>query len=191
MYPDFQHLEYGKQRCFQASWLKTYSWLTYSRELDGGFCIACVLFGRGQSSCRPDRILVEKAMSKFNKATDVLKDHSKAQSHHDAMKDMARFISVMEHKEVPVDQMLHSALATQIEKNRTKLKSILKTVILCGKHNIPLRGHRDDAKYLSNESINCGNFQALLDFRIDAGDKILEEHFLTAPRNATYQSKTI
>lgn len=146
----------------------------------------------GQLTCsRPDRILVERAMSKFNKATDILKDHSKTQSHSNAMKDMARFTSVMEQKELPVDQMLHSALAMQIEKNRIKLKSILKTVVLCGKQSIPLRGHRDDAKYLNDETVNSGNFQALLDFRIDAGDEILQQHFLTAPRNATYRSKTI
>ena len=68
--------------------------------------------------------------------------------------------------------------------------SILKTVLLCGKQNISFRGHRDDSKYLSVDNQKCGNFQALLDFRIDAGDVVLKEHFETAPRNATYRSKT-
>lgn len=38
---------------------------------------------------------------------------------------------------------------------------------------------------------NPGNFQVLLDFRISGGDKILEKHFQTCPRNASYRSKTI
>ena len=67
----------------------------------------------------------------------------------------------------------------------------MKTIIFCGKQNIPLRGHRDDAKYLSKSNINPGNFQAFLDFRIDSGDKVLEEHFQNAPKTATYRSKTI
>ena len=33
-------------------------------------------------------------------------------------------------------------------------------------------------------SQKCGNFQALLDFIIDAGDEVLKQHFETAPCNA-------
>ena len=36
-------------RKFQSKWLKTFNWLTYSKTLDGAFCINCVLFG-GESS---------------------------------------------------------------------------------------------------------------------------------------------
>ena len=36
-----------------------------------------------------------------------------------------------------------------------------------------------------------GNFQALLEFRIDSGDQTLQHHLKRAPRNATYISKTI
>ena len=42
----------------------------YSKKLDGGLCLACVLFSKRQ----PDHILVGKAMTKYNKATDYLKD---------------------------------------------------------------------------------------------------------------------
>ena len=36
-----------------------------------------------------------------------------------------------------------------------------------------------------------GISRALLDFRVESGDKVLEEHFKTAPKTATYRSKTI
>ena len=77
-----------------------------------------------------------------------------------------------------------------INANRQKLLSIIKTVALCGKQTIALRGHRDD-ETCQETSWNRGNFQELLDFRIDSGDMILRDHFETAPKNATYKSKTI
>jgi len=36
-----------------------------------------------------------------------------------------------------------------------------------------------------------GNFHALLQFCIDAGDFVLKEHFQTGSKNALYTSKTI
>jgi len=38
---------------------------------------------------------------------------------------------------------------------------------------------------------NHGNLQALLDFPIESGDAVLKKHFESAPKNATYKSKTI
>ena len=67
-----------------------------------------------------------------------------------------------------------------------KLQSILKTVVFCGKQNIALRGHRDDSSHLQTDC-NAGNFQKLLEFRMEAGDTVLEEHFRTVPRNAMYR----
>ena len=42
----------------------------------------------------------------------------------------------------------------------------------------------------SISSSNKGNFRALLAFRVDAGNKVLEHHFDTCAKNATYTSKT-
>ena len=38
---------------------------------------------------------------------------------------------------------------------------------------------------------NHGNFRALLDFRVDAGDTLLGQHLTAAARNATYTSSVI
>eukprot|EP00057_Strongylocentrotus_purpuratus_P025478 XP_011679952.1 PREDICTED: uncharacterized protein LOC105445737 [Strongylocentrotus purpuratus] len=59
------------------------------------------------------------------------------------------------------------------EKNREFLKSIVETVLLCGRQNCVLRGHRDDSQYHDVDS-NCGNFRAFLEFRSNGGDKLLE-----------------
>ena len=65
---------------------------------------------------------------------------------------------------------------------------MFRTIIFCGRNNIALRGQRDDDP--TNASLS-GNFQALLEFRVQSGDQILQNHLQTAPRNATYISKTI
>ena len=94
----------------------------------------------------------------------------------------------MENKVKPVDKMHDVAFDRTVSQNREKLESIVKTVILCGRQNIPLRGHRDDSSHY--DSKDCGNFQALLNVRVDSGDTVMEEHFKKAPQNATFRSKT-
>lgn len=99
-----------------------------------------------------------------------------------AMNDFKR---MMQRGAVPIDQQLNNIVQQQIARNREILKSLFKTIIFCGKNNIPLRGRRDDDP--TNVALT-GNFQALLEFRVDSGDQTLQQHLDTAPRNATYIS---
>lgn len=98
---------------------------------------------------------------------------------------------VQEGKMPFISQQFSDIYLNTVELNRQKLRSIIKTVVLCGKQNIALRGHRDDSSHIGEASGNPGNFQALLNFRVEAGDKVLANHFANAQRNATYRSKTI
>ncbi|KAJ8875758.1 hypothetical protein PR048_023657 [Dryococelus australis] len=61
---------------------------------------------------------------------------------------------------------------------KKKLIPIIKTAIVCGAQNIPLRGHRDDGDLQTEpeKKYGEGNFRALRKFRIDAGDEILASH---------------
>lgn len=68
------------------------------------------------------------------------------------------------------------------------------SVMLCGKQGLALWGHRDDKILWTNngesESDNHGNFIELVRFRAES-DEVLRHHLQSAPRNATYTSKTI
>ncbi|KAF0725870.1 52 kDa repressor of the inhibitor of the protein kinase-like [Aphis craccivora] len=67
----------------------------------------------------------------------------------------------------------------QVTENRERLKPIIETLILCGKQNIPLRGHRDDGELLnSNQQTlkNDGNFREILRYRVQSRDMILKKH---------------
>ena len=100
----------------------------------------------------------------------------------------------MRNSQPDISHQLSQAVANQVSKNRKILSSIIKTIALCGQQNIALRGHRDDATNVERDDLfpaNHGNFRALLNFRVDSGDYVLQEHLAKAPRNATYTSYTI
>ena len=126
----------------------------------------------------------------WTSATSRFKKHSsgKCDTHNTAVLAQDNFVRVMSREAVPVNEQLDTLLRQQIETNRNILSSLFKTVILCGRNNIALRGHRDDGPTTSNSK---GNFKSLLHFRVDSGDETLQQHLSNAPRNATYTSKTV
>ena len=181
----------NSNRHFVWSWLKRFPWLAYSKYLDGAFCLPCVCFGVqcGRNTNKLDKLykspltLWTSAISRFSKHAS-----GKCEMHNFAVIAMENFLRNMRREAVPIDQQINNLLQQQINRNREILKSLFKTIIFCGKNNIALRGRRDDDP--QNASL-AGNFQALLEFRIDSGGQTLKHHLETAPRNATYISKTI
>ena len=181
----------NSKRHFVWGWLKRFPWLAYSKFLDGAFCLPCVLFGVqcGRNSNKLDKLyktpltLWTSAISRFTKHAS-----GKCEMHNFSVIAMDNFLRNTRRESVPIDQQINNLLQEQIKRNREILKSLFKTIIFCGRNNIALRGPRDDDP--QNASLS-GNFQALLEFRIDSGDQTLQHHLKTAPRNATYVSKTI
>ena len=170
---------------------KYYPWLVYSKYYDGAFCLPCVVFGNRFSDTKLQK-LYTKPLTRWNGASTKFFEHQKScQMHQDSTTTMESFKSKLTGKSQRIDVIIVTKKKERIQRNRAKLLPILKTVIFCARQNIAFRGHRDDSKYLDDRSNNSGNFQALLEFRVDSGDKILEDHFKSAPKNASYRSKTI
>ena len=65
------------------------------------------------------------------------------------------------------------------DKARQIFLPIAKTVLFCGRQGLALRGHDKSNSILMQTDNNDGNFRALLRFRIDAGDNVLESHLNT------------
>ena len=84
-------------------------------------------------------------------------------------------MNVMKEDIKPVKYICSKLIDDAVEKTRKTFLLILKTVILCAKQNIPSCGHRDDLSYYGKA--DCDNCQALLNFRVNSGDKIREEQF--------------
>ena len=191
-----QHVKNGRKWRFNHTYIcpdspKFYSWLVYSAYYDGVFCLPCLVFGRSLKESRLQKLFTEP-LTRWNGASKKFSDHqNKSQTHRDSTSAMHTFMEQMKGTQQPISNIISNNRRDRIQANRTKLIPIIKTVILCGRQNIPLRDHRDDQQYLKDVNNNSGNFQSLLDFRIDSGDTVLENHFKTAPKNATYRSKTI
>ena len=79
-----------------------------------------------------------------------------------------------------------------VDENQAKLRSIVETVFLCGQQNISLRGHCNSSLDVEkNPNSPHGNFWALLEFHISAGDTVLRDHLAKASANAKYTSPAI
>ena len=176
-------------RAFQFRWLQLYPWLAYSKEKNGGFCIPCVLFARTGYHGADPGVLVRSPLVSFSKALELLSKHAAKAYHKTAMVRADSFLQVMRNQFPAIQCQMNQAMADRIACNVKKLSSIVKTIVFCGRQNIALRGHRDNATNLESDATeNHENFCALLHFRIEAGDTTLGDHLETASRNATYTS---
>ena len=167
--------------------------MAYSAVLDWAFCINCVLFG-GDSNHNSSKLncLLKAPFSDWAKATVRFNDHcTRSQFHKIATLRATQFRECMENRRVSIDVMMHSQISEQVRPNREKLIPIVEVVILCGRQNISLRGHRDDLEYLQAALNNPGNLQAILAFLKKCGqNEVFDQHFTLPRRNATYRSKT-
>ena len=186
-YIGLNHLEYHKD------------WLVLSDVMNGLFCKFCPWFtNRNEGGFQKNvalKTLVSEPLTNFKKLsgpTSNLINHSNTQYHKDAVTSGKLFLRTYHNPELVVQNLVNVAGKIQEEEKRQKLLSIAKTVILCGRQNMPLRGHRDDGPIELETDPHCneGNFRALLRFRVDAGDKVLEDHLNTASSRSTCLSKT-
>jgi len=172
---------FGKQKKkhFQRSWLTKYKGLAYSKSAEGRYCKYCVLFAQTEISGQRLGILVNKPFTNLKHASNVLTECFNRKSYLLAVQKAKAFSNVMANKAVSIGQQVNTQVAKTIAENRLKLRSIAATVIFCGHQAIALRGHRDDWSMIDDDSAesSCsGNFHALLQICIDAGDFVLKEH---------------
>ena len=174
-------------RSCQPAWIDKYDFLGYSKCKDGLYCIACILFPTQTGQSGNAHAMVETPYSNWKNCIATVEKHSDLTYHKRSEAKMLAFIMTRKSQKSRIDFSMSSAEKERIAKNRTFLTSVLKCIEFCGRQGIALRGHRDDACL---DSTNQGNFKALIDFRVEAGDGDLEHHLETCKKNATYISKT-
>ncbi|CAI6363864.1 unnamed protein product [Macrosiphum euphorbiae] len=107
---------------------------------------------------------------------ETFKNHVTLQYHKQSVFDVDHFIDIKKNVHLSIENQLDTARARQIFENRKNISPVIETIILCGRQNIPLRGHRDFGKLtVDNNDVNDGNFRNLLRFRA-RGDASLKIH---------------
>ena len=174
-------MAYSKHRSFQYRYLEYYKWLGYSIHLNACLCLPCSLFAGANEAYIN---FVRKPVSNWTTFNNRVKAHSTCATHMKCASAMTTFIEVQSGNQPTIDTAISSRRQELFDLNCKRLDTIIDCVILCGKQNIPLRGHRDSN---SQNSCNKGNFKAILEFRA-LGDAVLQHHLEHGPQNAQYTS---
>lgn len=203
-FPYSVHSKSGREvkRYVKRHHLAEHHWLVLSHVDRGLYCKYCTLFagdhGTGQSSTQLG-IFVKKPLKSFAKLfgkDGYITTHENTKYHKDAVSAGKNFLLSYHAPELEVINRVNTQRLKQVQENRARLYPIIETIVLCGRQNIPFRGHRDDGSIFlptaENNSIvsNEGNFRELLRFRIAAGDTNLEKQLKNVSANATYISKS-
>lgn len=189
-------------RCFRYNWLELHSsWLCYSPLKDGAYCLSCVLFGdRFPGRASKLKNLFSEPLRRWNDAASAFRRHvghgtgGEMGLHACTFPLLTNLLSQLSGATQPIEIIIDSNLKKEVAENRKKLEPIVDAVTLCGRLGLPLRGHRDDAKYHPEvggfSSGGIGNFVQILNFRVRGGDETLKDHLITCGKNRSYISKT-
>ena len=145
-------------RQFKREWLKQFPWLCYSPSMDGGFCLACVLFGHEFSKGSKVKLLRTDPVRSSPSAVSDFKRHvegKRKKKDHDKNRTLQKDTSAllysvpekMEKNLKDIDEILDRQFKFEVSENRKILRSIIDTIIFLGRQGLALRGHRDDSPY--------------------------------------------
>ena len=206
-FPTSKHMRGGEMRTRRANpdHLQRFPWLAISRhdKFWGAWCANCALMGAteagGRSGTANQKLgnLVTRPLRDFSDLTGkngALSVHNASLYHRDSTAAVAALLRTAANSEEQVSSVLATASRKELERNRAALASIIDTIKFAAIQNMPLRGHRDDGRIDPSGEYpveNDGNFRMLLRFRLQSGDKALEEHMRSAAGNALYTSKGV
>ena len=176
-------LAYGKHRSFQYRYLECYKWLGYSISLDACLCLPCSLFGETEDA----QNFVRKPVANWTTFSNKVKARSTCPTHIKCASAMVSFIEVQPGNQLTINTALSCRRQELYHHNSKRLDAIIDCIILCGKQNISLRGHRD-ANCSSHNATNKGNFKAILEFRA-LGDPVLRQHLEHGQKCTVHQSQ--
>ncbi|CAI6349271.1 unnamed protein product [Macrosiphum euphorbiae] len=115
----------------------------------------------------------------------VFQNHCKLEYHINATLDAEHFINVLEKKE--------KSIIEQLDSDRKRLVPIIECILLCGRQELALRGHRGEKRNIlidENAIQNAGNFRAILQVRAK-GDIFLQNVLEGTDTNIKYLSPGI
>lgn len=128
--------EYDKSRSFQHHYLKKYSWLGYSVQLDGCLCLPCCLFASAKAKVQN---FVHQPYRNWTKFNDKVKAHSVCSVHSESVLAMKSFEEVHSGMQPSIDTKLSMHWQRLFSTNCNRHDAIIECILLCGKQNIALQ----------------------------------------------------
>jgi len=143
--------------------------------------------------------LITKEFSQWKDAIEVFKVHAQTKYHINSVHSYLNLEKIMENdgrnpQAVSIITKINSSKRAEVEKNRKIIDPVIRTVILCGRQGIPLRGHRESHGNFSFDDPvqNDGNFLSILRFGLNLGEnEQLRDIRANCAKNATYVSSEI
>ena len=167
------------KRSFTRDWLfrKSFPWLVYSALMKGAFCLWCVIFPQPVTRGFQGSFIV-KPFIDHKHFLECAENHVKSDWHVGAKTQFEHFVQNTRDVTKDIVCAMNDKIRQTVTENRSKLTSILSSIIYCATHDIALRG----------KTSQTGNLNDLFDLRVESGDSVLREHLQNAPANARYTS---
>ncbi|XP_063416002.1 zinc finger MYM-type protein 1-like [Mytilus trossulus] len=167
-----------KNRRFQATWLKDFHWMRYSTSTDSVFCAYCVLF---TSEDAKEKSFSASAITDWKNLLSLARFHENLSQHRGSLIAGEDFLRVKKDKGDSVASMISSSHKKVAADNRYGLMKIFEVILLCGRQNIPIRGHVEERS----------NFIAILHEIARNDDKLSDWLAFRAGSRTTYLSPEI
>ena len=171
----------------QHSWFTDFDFISYSTSQDELYCTECVLFHTETHKEQPS-VLIYKPYTNWKNFTSDVQNLSQTESHRMSKAKMDVFVSTYMQSSSEISFILCTSGREIVETNRRFLTSIMKCLEFCQKQRLALRGNRDDST--APDKRQQENFKSLLDFCVNAGDQLLQEHLEMCSKKASHLSKT-
>jgi len=182
-----QSIKSGRKLRFSRKWIQTYSWIFYSKSCDGVFCKFCYFFASGSVA----KYLITDGFANWHKGTEYFNSHQLTNYHKSAQNIVLTRNKILDGNISSIDIQIDKQITEQKHSNQALIFPIIEAILLCGRQNIPLRGHQDSGALFSTDSkVNDGNLRSLLRWRAQS-DSSYMELVKKAPKNATYLSPLI
>lgn len=179
---------------FQYKWFASFSWLVYSDIDNGAYCKFCVAFSTNYTGINNQTLgsLVTKKYDNWRHALEYFKNHSQLEYHKKCILDSENFLNIIKNPTLSVDKQIDIGRKKEIIQNRKNIIPVIEAIILCGRQNMALRGHRDSGNIFKacsdDKQNNDGNFRAILRYRAQ-GDSDMRS-YLESSGTIKYTSST-
>lgn len=140
--------------------------MAYSEVNNGAYCKYCVAFTKNEAGVNNQKLgaFVLNKYDDWKHALEDFKNHSNLEYHKKSLLDTNNFLNMLKNPTRAIDKIIDDEKNKQLLQNRKNIIPIIEAVILCGRQNLALRGHRDSGIIEINDSkvMNEGNFGEIL-----------------------------